>query len=192
MSIPGRASLWSIDRSDVITYVGGNWDAFAIANDARSLCGTDVLGAPLFDFIAGEETRLIYRLLIGKARATNATVPVLFRCDSPELERYMRLEIVPGYANAIEFRSVLLRAETRPRFRALDLHETRSRSELASCSFCMRVELPSHEWLDAEAVVARTDLLRGGDSPRLVHGICPECDVRLHKQLGAESDPARN
>ncbi len=192
MSIPGRASLWSIDRSDVITYVGGAWDAFAIANDARSLCGTHVLGAQLFDFIAGEETRLIYRLLIGKARATNATVPVLFRCDSPELERHMRLEIVPGYANALEFRSVLLRAEIRPRFRVLDLNETRSRTELGSCSFCMRLELPSHEWLDAESVVARTELLGGSDSPRLVHGICPECSAHLHERLGAESDAPRN
>lgn len=192
MSIPGRASLWSIDRSDVITYVGGAWDAFAIANDARSLCGSHVLGAQLFDFIADEETRLIYRLLIERVRSTNATVPVLIRCDSPELERRMRVEIVPGYAGSIEFRSVLLRVEIRPRLRVLDLHETRSRAELASCSFCMRVELPSHEWLDAESVVARTDLLRGSDSPRLIHGICPECDVRLHKQLSEESDPARN
>jgi len=64
MDAVGRSSVWTIDRENVITSVGGDWDAFAESNDAASLCGSSVVGRSLFDFISGEETQRIYRLLL--------------------------------------------------------------------------------------------------------------------------------
>jgi len=188
VSRPAGATLWSIDGSDVITGVGGDWDEFASANGAASLCGERVVGLPLFEFITGEETRHIYRLLLHKARSTTAPLRVPFRCDSPEVRRHMRLEIAPAGADAIEFRSEFLGAESRPRVGLLDPNEKRSRASLVSCSFCMRLRVSPSEWIEAEEVVARMDLLSGVAVPQLIHGVCAECSASLRARLGAKGD----
>ena len=195
MSAPARpptrtpqTTTWTIDADDVITGVGGDWDEFAGANGAAALCGTRVVGAPLFDFITGQETQRIYRLLLHKVRSADAVLRVPFRCDSPEVRRHMRLEIAPMSADAIEFRGEFLGGESRPRVRLLDPNEARSRTLLVSCSFCLRLRVPPDEWIEPEHVVARMDLLSGVAVPQLIHGVCPECSASLRERLGAKGD----
>ena len=196
MSAPARprsqTTIWTIDADDVITGVGGAWDEFATANGAPALCGSRVVGTPLFEFITGEETQRIYRLLIDKVRSTTDVLRVPFRCDSPEMRRHMRLEIAPADADAIEFRSEFLDDESRPRVPLLGPDEARSRTLLVSCSFCMRLRVPPSEWIEAEEAVVQMGLLSGVAMPQLVHGVCPECSAGLRERLGAKSDAPRS
>ena len=185
----GQTSVWTIDRDNVITSVGGDWDAFAESNDAASLCGSSVVGRSLFDFISGEETQRIYRLLLRRVRAVDAPVIVPFRCDSPEMRRHMRLEIEPLSERAIEFRGVLVAAEPRPHLRLLARNAPRSEALLVSCSFCLRMRLPNGEWIEAEDAVVRLGLLTLERTPRLAHGICPACKAKLYGRRGNMGEP---
>ncbi len=185
----GQTSVWTIDRDNVITSVGGDWDAFAESNDAASLCGSSVVGRSLFEFIAGEETQRIYRLLLHRARALDAPILVPFRCDSPAMRRHMRLEIEPLSERAIEFRGVLVAAEPRPHLRLLARNAPRSDALLVSCSFCLRVHLPEEEWVEAEDAVVRLGLLTNERSSRLAHGICPACKAKLYGRRDDMGEP---
>lgn len=189
MDAVGRSSVWTIDRENVITAVGGDWDAFAAGNEAASLCGASVVGHSLFEFIDGEETRRIYRLLLRRVRALDAPILVPFRCDSPELRRHMRLEIEPLRERAIEFRSVLVAAEPRPHLRLVERDAPRSEALLVSCSFCLRIRLPDEEWVEAEDAVVRLGLLVRERTPRLAHGVCPACKAKLHERLDGVGEP---
>ncbi len=179
----GRSSVWTIDRENVLTAVGGDWDAFAASNEAASLCGASVVGRSLFEFIEGEETQRIYRLLLRRVRALDAPILVPFRCDSPELRRHMRLEIEPLSGRAIEFRGVLVAAEPRPHLQLLARSAPRLGPLLVSCSFCLRIRLPNEEWVEAEDAVVRLGLLTREAAPRLAHGVCPACKARLYDRL---------
>ena len=184
-----RSSVWTIDRENVITSVGGDWDAFAAGNEAAALCGSSVVGRSLFEFIDGEETQRIYRLLLRRVRALDAPILVPFRCDSPEMRRYMRLEIEPLRERAVEFRGVLVAAEPRPHLRLLARNAPRSEPLLVSCSFCLRIRLPDDEWVEAEDAVVRLGLLARERIPRLAHGVCPACKAKLYDRLDDVGEP---
>jgi hypothetical protein len=189
MDEEGRSSVWTIDRENVITSVGGDWDAFATGNEAASLCGTSVVGRSLFEFIDGEETQRIYRLLLRRVRALDAPILVPFRCDSPELRRHMRLEIEPLRERAIEFRGVFVAAERRPLLRLVARNASRSEALLVSCSFCLRIRLAGDEWVEAEDAVVRLGLLARERIPRLAHGVCPACKARLYDRKNDVGEP---
>ena len=184
-----RSSVWTIDRENVITSVGGDWDAFAAGNEAAALCGSGVVGRSLFEFIDGEETQRIYRLLLRRVRALDAPILVPFRCDSPEMRRDMRLEIEPLSERAIEFRGVLVAAEPRAHLRLLARNAPRSEPLLVSCSFCLRIRLSDDEWVEAEDAVVRLGLLARERIPRLAHGVCPACKAKLYDRLDDVGEP---
>jgi len=181
MDEPARSTHWAIDAGDVITSVGADWDAFAAANGGASLAGSHVVGRSLFDFIAGDETQRIYQLLLRRVRALDAPIIVPFRCDSPDVRRHMRLEIRPARERGIEFRGVCLRSEARRHLRLVDASERRRRTPLVTCSFCLLVQIPHDEWVEAEDAVVRLGLLDGEAPPRLVFGVCPACKTCLHE-----------
>ncbi|HEY8155574.1 MAG TPA: hypothetical protein VII72_15715 [Myxococcota bacterium] len=168
----------------MITSVGADWNAFAAANDGAALTGSRVVGRSLFDFIAGDETRRIYQLLLRRVRALDAPILLPFRCDSPDARRHMRLEIRPGRERGVEFRGVCLRSETRRHLRLVSASEPRPRALLVSCSFCLLVQVPPKSWLEAEDAVVRLRLLDGDAPPRLVYGVCPACKTRLGEASG--------
>ncbi len=47
---------YTLDRNNRIVDVGGEWDHFAIENDARNLVTPNVLGRPINEFIIGDVT----------------------------------------------------------------------------------------------------------------------------------------
>jgi hypothetical protein len=190
MNAVGRSSVWTIDRKDVITSVGGDWDAFADDNDAASLCGPSVVGRPLFDFIAGEETQRIYQWLLTRVRALDAPILVPFRCDSPDMRRRMRLEIGPLRNRGVEFRGVFLASDFRPYLRLLARNVPRSGALVVSCSFCLRVRLLDGAWIEAEDAVVRMGLLTREETPRLAYAVCPACNTSLRDGFDPMGEPS--
>jgi len=189
MNAVGRSSVWTIDRKDVITSVGADWDAFADENDASSLCGASVVGRSLFDFIAGEQTQRIYQWLLTRVRALDAPILVPFRCDSPDMRRRMRLEIRPLRNRGIEFRGVFLAADFRPYLQLLARNAPHSEPLLFSCSFCLRLRVSDREWIEAEDAVVRMGLLTREETPRLAYGVCPACNTSLRDRFDRMGEP---
>jgi hypothetical protein len=184
-----------VGADDRITAVAGGWDAFATANGAPALASEAVVGRSLFDFIQGEESQRIHRLLLlaARSRAVGDTLAFPFRCDSPDMRRHMQLELVSEGDGTVEFRGTLVRAEPRPHLRLLDPAERRAPGLVITCSFCLRIRGPDEAWLDLDDAVARLGLLGAATPPRLAYGVCSPCLGALRRRLdergGSSRDP---
>jgi len=186
MSVPGSDSPlfeYTLDAEDRITGVSSEWVAFACENQAADLTLEHVVGQPLLEFISDEETRLIYQVLLSKVRTTGHSLRVKFRCDSPALRRFMELEIAPLDEGALCLGGRLLKAEPREAVPLLDTNQPRSDEILTICGWCKRVHLPE-AWVEVEEAVERMQLFEQPRLPRLSHGICPACDLKMREEFG--------
>lgn len=178
-----REYRYSLDRSDRIRSVSPEWTAFAIENGAPELTESGVLGHPLWDFIADDETRYLYELLMAKVRRGGGPIGLPFRCDAADRRRYMRLEISRGDQGGLDFVSTLLREEARD---AIPVFEAKAGSTAAikMCSWCKRIETPE-AWVEVEAAIERLELLDRLPVPSVSHGICPACYRSLEESISA-------
>ena len=168
-----------VDADDVIVWLGERWLAFAKENGAAELTKTSVLGRSLWEFVAGEETRNLYRRIHARVRLRGKPAIVNFRCDSPSLQRHMRMTILRGSDGHLKYDSLLVRAVPQTYLALLDSRRARSESMLTMCSCCKRALLESVGWLDAAEVALRLGLLESQKDPELRHTICPECAQTL-------------
>jgi hypothetical protein len=165
-----------LDAEDVVVSVGGSWDRFAESNGAPELVGNHVIGRTLWSAIADEITMMVYRQLLARTR-NGHTVSVPLRCDSPTLNREMRLRLQPLRGGLVACTSQLLcevstvaQSTSRPMPR-----------DVLSCSWCERVRI-THTWHEV------TDALRllGYRYLRTVitnsHGMCPRCQAMMQRQ----------
>lgn len=163
-----------IDAHDMIIRVNDAWTEFAADNGAPELTGDQALDRPLWDFVYGRETRHLYRLMLSVARSSMKVMRLPFRCDSPELKRFMEMEMVPTEGGLVEFRCETLRTEKRSAVALLDPEADRSNEHCTICSWCKRVRLASGQWVEIEVAVRELDLMGTRRPPKLTHGICPE------------------
>lgn len=166
---------YAIDRRDVITSVCPLWLAFARENGAPQLTSEAVLGRSLWQFIDGAETKEMYQAILQRVRNDNSTAVVPFRCDSPTLRRYMRLELTPAAEGSVKLDGLLERVEQTIPYNFLEPAFPRSRQLLTLCSCCKRILLESSGWLEIDVVAVRLDLLGKQAAPKLRHTVCPEC-----------------
>lgn len=173
--------IYRVDADGYLTFVNEGWNAFAVLNDTPELVGPAVLGRLVADGIAGVETRLLYDRLRERALA-GVRIEVPYRCDSPMLRRRMSLTIVADGAE-LEFRSRLVELAMRPAVRVLEAPVLRSGDMLTVCSWCNRGRVGSR-WAEIEEVVAELRLF-DAPVPRLTHGLCDDCRLRVMSELSA-------
>jgi hypothetical protein len=180
---------YELDGDDRITSVDERWDEFALENDAPELAGGAVLGRILWDFVQGEEPRLLLRGLLGRVRVQARDMMLPFRCDSPRERRFMTFEVVPGAGEGLRILTEIVRVEPRSRpAHFLEPSALRGDLFLRMCSWCNRVRGAADVWLEIEEALALEDLLSGAPLPRITHGICPRCAHLLEDGLAGEGD----
>ena len=169
------AVVYRIDSSDRIVETGGAWDAFAAANGGL---GT-VTGRPLWHFVAGEDVRAVWALLVRRARTKGEPVSFLYRCDAPGLARVLRMELRPHPDDSITFVSTPVREEPARTFAG-----SRGAGRTVSvCGWCARVRV-GNVWVPPEQAAERLGLL-DDEQPRLSHGVCDTCARELRSALSA-------
>lgn len=171
---------YAVDAQDAIVSVSPQWLAFARENGAPHLTSEAVTGRCLWDFIDGRETRRFYEIIVQRIRDTERPMVVPFRCDSPKLKRYMRLEIMPQPNDGIQFDSILERVESIDRLNLLDPDLRRSRQMLTLCSCCKRALIESQGWVEIEDAAVRLHLLKEDYAPQLRGSVCPDCLAAAH------------
>lgn len=185
---------YRLDRDDRIAWMDDAWVAFAERNRAPELANPMIRGQPLWDFVAGIETRHLYELLFASVRRSGRVVELPFRCDSPDLRRFMKLavEALPG--GELELRATLLREEQRSPAFLLDVDQPRGPETLSICSFCKRIPVAGGAWVEVEEAVEVLNLFANAALPRLSHGVCPDCRKRIGDLVGLDrgSDPERS
>jgi hypothetical protein len=172
---------YRVDAGDEIVWVDAWWLAFARENGASDLTEEHVLGRSLWNFIEDDETRTLYQEIHQRVRDTGRPAILPFRCDSPHVDRHMRLTITRGPDRQLCYESVLLRVETRRQLPLLARHQPRSEAFLTLCSCCKKALIEPAGWLDLAEVVVRLRLLEQERVPRLRNVLCPDCACELRR-----------
>lgn len=175
--------VYVIDDGDRITSVSGSWDLFAAHNDGGARA-TDVVGQPLWDFVAHDTTRHVYRDLIARVRS-GRRVAFSYRCDSPTLRRFMRMTISPGTDGAVTFESEVMRSEARDAPAVTISPDVQTGDLLRVCGWCKRVAVTDTEWVEVELAVERLGLMADHSPVGVTHGMCPECFTRVMQEVDA-------
>ena len=168
---------YQLDANDVLVSVSDDWLAFARENGASELVAESVVGKSLWDFIPDEPTRTLYRDVFATVRATDQPVVVPFRCDSPTLQRFMRLEVRHHPGCGIDLRSILVRAEPCERQLLLDRTARQSHNCVTMCSCCKQVLVEPHGWLSLEEANRHPRLCLVGKRPHIRYEVCTACRV---------------
>ncbi|MGD8642567.1 MAG: hypothetical protein PVG89_18170, partial [Gammaproteobacteria bacterium] len=150
--------IYRIDKDGIIVFVSDNWNRFALANNGADLLERAVLNRSLFDFITDWQSRHLYELLIDYA--TRKSCPIIFpyRCDAPALRRFMTMEIVPLENGLTEFRSCIVKEQSRDAQPVLDHETPRSDEFLLICAWCKKVNTQEGQWEEIEETVKTKNL----------------------------------
>ena len=166
---------YSLDSNNTLVDVGGDWEAFALANHGDDLTRENVLGMPLFRFIVGAEVTMIYKALFTKVRNQQRPLSFIFRCDSLTCRRQMMIHIDPLPSLGLAVRTELLEDAQRDEVPLLEPGVPHTEEIIHICCICSDVQSTGNRWVPIEMESARRHLLECDAVPRLSHGYCPDC-----------------
>ncbi len=176
---------YEVDERDVIVRVSDNWQAFVDANGGgTSTAAAAVIGTPIWNYISGMEVRHLYQAVLKAVRERQKTVRLQFRCDAPDLRRYLVLTLTPLAARQIEIESRILRTERRASIDLLRHDVPRADTFITMCSMCKKVKVAPDEWIEVEQAINRLRLFEQAVPPKITHGFCPACFQALMTELG--------
>lgn len=92
---------YEVSAADDVRRVSPGWDAFAQGAGAPGACAAQVLGRPLWDFVAGASTRIWLERLFHQVRRTGDAVQVPCRCDGGGVDRLHLMQVVPGVSGSL-------------------------------------------------------------------------------------------
>lgn len=166
--------VYELDVDNNIVSVNPVWQSFAVANHAPELSVDQVIGKPLMQYISGNTTKQFWQALLDKARKANVALHLDYRCDSPDLRRFMRIKVCRGDSDKLLFESALLRIEPRPVSIHFKRAQQRGGDTKVRCSFCNHILHKSH-WVEAESLVTGNMVV----TLDVTYGICPKCQTSL-------------
>lgn len=189
---PHETYVYQVNGKDVIVSISANWQAFVDANGGtEKTSAANVLGKSLWDFVDGLEVQHLYKSVIKTVRKKKREAKVLFRCDSPDTRRFLRLTLVPLEKCGVEFRSQILRTEPRESVDLLRNDVERAKAFIKMCSMCKKVETRDERWEEAEAAINSLRLFEMECLPQISHGICPGCFQAVTEELDACEEAAK-
>jgi hypothetical protein len=170
---------YTLDKSDAIIAVAGNWDRFAVENGGDDLLSTKIIGHRLDRFIAGDVTRMFVRTMLMSARTLKRNVRRTYRCDSPQIKRFMEMTIVPCSDGVLEVSHRQIRTEPYRHAVTITAAAGTTTGLIKRCSVCNRVRL-RQSWRDADDALLAPCPPTAGAAAQLtvIYGVCPDCLAR--------------
>lgn len=160
-----------VDPAGVIVSANPAFDRFASDNGAPDLTANAVVGRKLDHFVADADTREWLGLLLKSTRELKRIFVRLYRCDSPDLRRLMRMRLQPLADGSIDMEHKLV--ATSPLIHRRLLQTTAlSTAAICRCSLCNRLRIDDiwHQPDDAPL----------GEGPtKVYYGICDDCRAGL-------------
>lgn len=141
--------IYRLDRNYRIDFISGPWDDFARNNGGEKVLVRDVAGRSLWAFVRGDSTRMWLQALLERVRASGDPLERDYRCDSPQLQRFMRMRVAREDGQGLSMTHELL--EARPRARPVHIYYWASEPEPGTtvrCSICGRIRVGAR-WRDA-------------------------------------------
>jgi hypothetical protein len=176
------ACAYELDAEFRIRAVDRSWSAFALANAAPELASPGPLGRSIFEYLRDKTTAHLYRQLFVRVRRTGRPAVFPFRCDSPDLRRFLEMEITALDSAALALETRVVRLEPRAAVHLLDRTLPRDEEWLVMCSWCKTVEVEGG-WCEVEDALGVLRLFERETLPNVTHGICSSCRQRLEEEL---------
>jgi len=132
--------IYWLDGSDRIVDLNEAWEAFARSNGGRGLEPDLVVGRPLRQFISGDPTRMWLDAVLALARLKGEPVERTYRCDCPELKRFMKMRVVPEKGGVVRLEHHVLSTQPRPAVHFVPCSQAVDGKPLVRCSICCRVQ----------------------------------------------------
>jgi hypothetical protein len=189
-STDAAAEWWyELDADDRVTAVCDAWDAFALENGAHPAVAPSVLGRPLWEFIAGMETKHLLRRIVATVRTSARPVEAPFRCDGPGLERHMTFRAEPLDGGGMRITTRLLREVPRAGGDPAEARDASPPGEMITmCSWCNRIRTNAG-WLEVPDAVRHMGLFDAASLPPISHGMCTECLEAMEPLLADDAAP---
>jgi hypothetical protein len=172
---------YTLDKAGVIVAVNNKWDEFARDNDGEKILSGKIIGKKLDQFIHGDVTRMFVRAMIMSARTLKRPVYRPYRCDSPQLKRFMEMTVLPQDAGTVEVIHRQLHSEPIVNKFSIRAAPEGSGSILSSfikrCSLCNRVKAKGI-WSEIDEAVEESRLDPPASTLKVIYGVCPDCLVR--------------
>lgn len=165
----GRITYY-LDSENRIIGLSGPWDEFAEENKGNKVFSRDVCGRSLFDFINGESTQMWCRTILELARLNRRTIHREYRCDSPNVQRFMMMHIQPYKESGLMVEHEVIDI-IKKESAVYIVHKSQcpSASYFIRCSVCGQIEF-EREWQEPSAIMAEED-----GSIAVIYSVCPGC-----------------
>lgn len=174
--------IYHIDNDDKIVHLSEGWQTLADNNLAGMPTAENVLNKPVFDFIADENTRQLYKMLFRRVRSEQVSLQFPIRCDSPDKRRYLLMHVYPLENGVIVLESCTQREEIREAVLLLDSGVERTNEYLPICSWCKKINV-NDDWMEVESATQLLNLVGKSRFPNLSHCICDDCYENVKKEL---------
>ncbi|TWI74001.1 hypothetical protein LZ24_01231 [Desulfobotulus alkaliphilus] len=173
MSIPDTEYL--LDKGDRIVSVGGAWDSFAKENGAAKVFSGDVCGRSVWDYVTGDATRMWLEALFQLARLRRTEIERPYRCDSPDVKRFMRMRIAVEQGGLLRIGHEILATEKRPASVHIQYGSETTKNLRQRCSICGRIrgdgwQEPHPEDADISGILV------------VIYTVCKDCRVYPHSR----------
>lgn len=178
-----RVFCYRIDPQGLITYANNHWFDFAVENNCHYLTQERVINSNLWGYISNDETRHLYQLLVKKVLKEGESIVLPFRCDSPEIRRFMQMRISQADSSQCEFQCRIVKEEYRDPVDILDPSTARCEDYLRMCSWCKKVDAGNERWVEVEKAILELDLFAEQYPPEITHTICPDCMEIVEEKL---------
>jgi hypothetical protein len=171
---------YTLDQTDCIVSVGCAWDDFARGNQGDAVLASKVIGRKLDQFIHDDATRMFVNSLLMAVRLRHEAISRPYRCDAPELKRFMEMTVTPRAGGALEVTHRELRSEPmRHRVRLVAALQGSKAAFVKRCSLCNRIQAGG-VWSEVDAAVQDGRLRDSTADVKVIYGVCPDCQSRRH------------
>jgi hypothetical protein len=154
---------YRLDAADIIRDVVGDWDAFAQGNGGTGADGSAVIGRRLWEMIQGPATQAFLDRIFYDCRRTQTAMGLLYRCDSPLVERMYHMRVMPSAEAELLVSHSLIRSRSQLRAPLRDLAPPTYRQ----CSQCLACNFGG-PWVAAGH-------FRLPQAAAVVDAVCPAC-----------------
>ncbi|MES9992175.1 MAG: hypothetical protein ABW098_09490 [Candidatus Thiodiazotropha sp.] len=169
------STIYELDAGNRICLIEGNWDEFVrknISGDQSSerLIKENVLGNRLENYIHDDATRMLLYTLIDGVRRTKQVKTIRYRCDSPNMKRFMRMVIEPQKHEGVRLIHSFLRSENLDPPVEIEPVTADTAKHNVRCSICNRIEL-NRCWLEPDEAAMKS----GKKRFHVSYTVCPIC-----------------
>lgn len=132
-------NYYCLDNKNIIVSVSNNWNNFAEENDGLSIFSENVIGKSIWDFISGNTTKMWLDCIFQLARLRKSKIEKTYRCDSPDIKRYMKMIIIPDIDGFLKIEHQIMSTEVQETPVFIYASPTKNDKFKKRCSVCGRI-----------------------------------------------------